>query len=82
MRFLGLKMGLRNGLGTHVCSFEPSLDVIFLISSNLGSFFNPKWPNFDDFTPAKPRISFETVIKIEVFIIFIFTCFLCRFTGL
>ena len=39
MRLLGLKMGLRDGLGTHVCSSELCLDVIFVISSHLVSFF-------------------------------------------
>ena len=40
MRLLGLQMGLRDGLGTHVCSSELCLDVIFLISSHFGSFFS------------------------------------------
>ena len=79
MRLLGLKMGLRDGLGTHVCSSELCLDVIFVISSHFGSFFCKKWPNFIDFNASKPSISLERVVKIEVFIIFILTCLFISF---
>ena len=79
MRLLGLQVGLQDGLGTHVCSFELCLDVIFVISSHFGSFFCQKLPNFIDFNASKPSISLERVVDIKVFIIFILTCLFISF---
>ena len=81
MRFLGLKMGLRDGLGTHVCSSELCLDVIFVISSHFGSFFCKKCPNFIDFYASKPSISLERVVKIEVFTMFVFISLFHSLSG-
>ena len=79
MRLLGLQMGLQDGLGTHVCSSELCLDVIFGISSHFGSYFCKKLPNFIDLNLSKSGILLERVVKIEVFIIFILTCLFISF---
>ena len=55
VRLLGLKMGLRESLGTHVCSSELLLNVMFVVSSYLGSFFSQKLPNFIDFQMRKTQ---------------------------